>query len=208
MKIDKFLILILLSISLLNFFTYWQFKRISKALPKIETPKIEIPKPETLFQTKTEIKEFVTPDGKLKFKYSSDWIEMPNETWQEKFTAEAKVLFFANKFKLEKTAFGSLIVQELGLEKEKSIKEIIKEMEKEVKEKGGEMKILESEIKENQGYLKAKIKKTEGQSFIFGEKIILGEKKAYFVTILSLENFWPAFESDAKEILNSAQLVE
>jgi len=207
MKIDKFLILILLSIFLLSFFTYWQFKKLQKFLPKIEIPNIEMPKPESMFQQKTEIKEFVSLDGKLKFKYSSDWMEMPKESWQEKIIAETKVLFFANKFKLEKATFASLVVQELSLEKEKSVEEIVEEMKKEVKAKNGELEILNLEIKGKEAYLKMKYKKEMEPTFISKEKIILGEKKAYFVNIFSLENFWQDFEAETNEILNSVKFV-
>jgi len=205
MKIDKFLILILLSIFLLSFFTYWQFKRLSEAMPKIKKPEVEIPKPESIFQQKTEIKEFISPDGKLKFKYSSDWIEMPKESWQE-INAEAKVLFFANKFKLEKAALASLIVQELDLEKEKSVKEIVEEIEKEVKAKNGEMEILNLEIKDKEADLKIKYKKETGPIFVSKEKIILGDNKFYLISIFALEKDWLEFENETNEIFNSIQL--
>jgi len=205
MKIDKFLVLMILSILFLSFFTYWQFKRLSKAIPKIEIPKIEIPKPESFFQQKTETKEFVSPDGKLKFKYSSDWMEMPKESGEKTINPEAKALFFATKFKMEKAAFASLGVQELSGKRD--IGEIIKEMEKETKEKGGEMQILNSEIKAKEAYLKTRYKKEGEQNFISKEKIILGEEKVYLISIFSFERFWPGFEGESEEILNSVEII-
>jgi hypothetical protein len=205
MKIDKFLVLIILSILLLSSFTYWQFKKLGESLPKIKIPEVEIPKPESFLQQQTETKEFISPDGKLKFKYSSDWMEMPKEGWQETLSSEAKILFLANKFKMEKSAFASLIVQELNWEK--SLKGVVEEMEKATKEKGGEMKILNLEIKDNQANLKARYKK-EGQNFISREKIIFEEEKIYLISIFSLERFWPEFEGEAEEILNSVQIIE
>lgn len=204
MKIDKFLILIILSIFSLSFFTYWQFKKLSKPLPKI--PRVEIPKPESLLQQKTEIKEFVNPDGKLKFKYSSDWMEMPKEGWQETINAETKILFFATKFKIEKGAFASLVAQEMDWKKD--VREIIEEMEKSAKEKSGEMKILNLEIKDKDASLKARYKKEEKTNFISREKIILGEEKAYLISIFSLERFWPEFEIESEKILDSVQLIQ
>jgi hypothetical protein len=205
MKIDKFLVLIILSILLLSYFTYWQFKKMAESLPKIKIPEVEIPKPESMFQQKTEVKEFISPDGKLKFKYSSDWTEMPKESWQEAISAEAKILFFANKFKIEKAAFASLVVQELSWKKD--VREIIEEMGKEAKEKSGEMEILNLEIKDKGADLKARYKKEGGLNFISREKIILGEEKVYLISIFSLERFWPEFEIEADEILNSVEIL-
>jgi hypothetical protein len=204
MKIDKFLFSIIISIIFLSFFTYWHLKRVTQNLPKIEIPKIEIPKPETFLQPKAEPKEFISPDGKLKFRYSSDWVEIPGEEWQETISSEAKILFFSTKFKIEKGAFASLVVQEVNWEKE--LKEFIEEMKRRAKERGGEIEILNLEIKEREANLKARYKK-ERANFISREKIIFGEKKIYLISVFSFERFWPEFENEAEEILNSAQLV-
>jgi hypothetical protein len=204
MKIDKFLFSIIISIIFLSFFTYWHFKRLTQNVPKIEIPKVEIPKPETFLQPKAEPKEFISPDGKFKFRYSSDWVEIPGNKWQETISSEAKILFFSTKFKIQKGAFASLAVQEVNWEKE--LKEFIEEMKRKAKERSGEMEILNLEIKEREADLKARYKK-EGANFISREKIILGEKKISLISIFSLERFWPEFESEAEEILNSVQLV-
>lgn len=205
MKVDKFLVLIIFSILFLSFFTSWQFKKLGESLPKTETPEVEIPKPESFSPEQTELKEFVSPDGKLKFKYSSDWAEMPKEGWQKTTTVEAKILFFATKFKIETAVLASLVVQELSWEGD--VKEIIEEIEKSVKEKGGEMEILNLEIKDKEARLKARYKKEGETNFISKEKIILGEEKVYLISIFSLERFWPEFEEEAEEILNSTQLI-
>jgi hypothetical protein len=204
MKIDKFLFSIIISIIFLSFFTYWHLKRVTQNLSKIEIPKIEIPKPETFLQPKAEPKEFISPDGKLKFRYSSDWVEIPGEEWQETISSEAKILFFSTKFKIEKGAFASLVVQEVNWEKE--LKEFIEEMKRRAKERGGEIEILNLEIKEREANLKARYKK-ERANFISREKIIFGEKKIYLISVFSFERFWPEFENEAEEILNSAHLV-
>jgi len=204
MKIDKFFILIILSILLLSSFVYWQFKKLGEALPAIRIPEVEIPKPELFFRPETEIKEFMTPDGKLKFKYSSDWMEMPKEGWQKMINAEAKILFFATKFKIEKAAFSSLSVQELTWDK--SLPEVIEKIKEKIRARDGEMKILNLEIKDKEANLKARYKKEWGD-FISREKIILGEGKVYLISIFSLEIFWPEFEKEAEEILNSVEII-
>ena len=202
MKIDKFLVLIIVSIILLSTFTYWQFKKLAESLPEIKMPEVEIPKPETFFQPEIEAKEFISPDGKLKFKYSSDWVEMPGEGWQEPID-EAKILLFLTKFKIEKAAFASLIVQELDWEK--GLKEVMEKIENEAKEKGGEIKFLDLEIGDRKANFKARYKKEEA-NFISKEKIILGKEKVYLISIFSLERFWPEFEGEAEEILNSVEM--
>jgi hypothetical protein len=198
MKIDKFLLLIIAFILLLSFTTYWQFKNFQRSLSKIKIPKFEIPRPE-IFESKNK-KEFISPDGKLKLTYPDDWTEMPKESL-ESFTRglkKAKILFLAQKFKLEKAAFALLIVQEYG--NGKNQEEIIAELKKEAKEKGGEMEVLNS--KEN--YFEARYKR-KNSTFLSKEKIIFSENKFYLVSIFSLEKDWPEFEKEANEILASIQ---
>jgi len=192
------------SILLLGFFTSWRFKNLGESLQKIKIPEVEIPNSESFLPEEKEMKEFVDPDGELKLKYSSDWMEMPTESWQEVISAGAKTLFFAAKFKMERAAFASLVVQELGWKND--IKEIVEEIEKETKEKGGEMKILNLEIKNKEAYLKARYKKEEG-NYISKEKIILGKERVYLISIFSLERFWSEFEMEAEEILNSIETI-
>lgn len=172
---------------------------------EFKIPKIEIPKPEN-FQPEIETKEFISPDEKLKFQYSSDWTEMPKEAWQETINTEGKILFFASKFKIEKLVFSSLVAQELNWEG--NIEEFIEKMKKETKEKGGEMKILNQEIKNQEAVLKVRYQKGEKTNFISKEKIILGEGKIYLISIFSPERFWPEFDQEADEILNSVQLLD
>jgi hypothetical protein len=98
-----------------------------------------------------------------------------------------------------------LVVQELSWKKD--VREIIEEMGKEAKEKSGEMEILNLEIKDKGADLKARYKKEGGLNFISREKIILGEEKVYLISIFSLERFWPEFEIEADEILNSVEIL-
>jgi len=208
MKIDKLLISIIIFILLLSFVTYWQFKNFQKTLSEVKLPSLEMSKFEMpLFQENKEYKEFVSPDGKLKLKYSSDWMEMPKESlknFDQEAIKEGQTLFLASKFKIEKTAFALLIIQEL--EKRKNPEEIIEEIQSEAKEKGGEVEIISLDIKENRGYFEAKYKR-KGGTFRSKEKIILGENKFYLISIFSLEKDWPEFQDEANEILDSVQLT-
>jgi hypothetical protein len=207
MKIDKFLILIILAIFSLSFAVYWQVRNFQKSLSEIEFPKFEMPKMETFLPEGQEgYKEFVSPDEKLKLKYSASWIEMTKESLaqlsQEALENEAKTLFFANKFILNKAAFASLIIQELSLGKEESLEEIIDKIKK---EEGKE--ILKSEIKEKEAYLEVGYKGKTGSVFYSKEKIFLSGNKAYLISVLALEKDWPGFEKETEEIFNSIQII-
>lgn len=207
MKIDKFLILITLFILGLSFATYWQFKNFQNSLSEVKFPKFEMPKFEIPFFPKDEgYKEFISPDGKLKLKYSSGWMEMTKENL-ESFNQEKtkeNVLFFVQKLKIEKAALAFLIVQES--ERGTNIEEIIEEMKKETMEMEGEMEILSLEKENKGGYLEAKYKR-KGSIFHSKEKIILGENKFYVISIIALEKDWPEFKDEADEILNSIELL-
>jgi len=208
MKLDKFLILIILLILLLSFATYWQFKSFQKTLSEVKFPEFEMPKLEMpLFQKNGGQKEFISQDGKLKLKYPSDWVELAKESlgsFNQEAVEGGKVLFFAQKFKIEKAAFALLVVQES--EKRESVEEIIEEIKEGVAEGGGEMKIINLDIKENEGFFEANYKR-KGSIFRSKEKIIFAENKFYLISIFSLEKDWPEFENETSEILNSAQLI-
>jgi hypothetical protein len=201
MKVDKFLVSIIAFILLLSFLAYWHFKNFQRSLSQIKLPKFELPKPK-IIESKGK-KEFKSPDGKLKLTYLDDWIEMPKESLESlsQGLKEGKVLFLAQKFKLEKAAFAFLIVQEY--KDGKNQEEIINELKKEAKEKGGEMEILN--LKED--YFEAKYKR-KNVVFLSKEKVIFGEGKIYLVSIFSSEKDWPEFEEEAKEILNSVQILK
>ncbi|MFQ6049466.1 MAG: hypothetical protein ACE5J0_00255 [Candidatus Paceibacterales bacterium] len=213
MKDYKFFILTILAIILLSFATHWQFKNFHKSLSGIEFPKFEMPKLELPPLQESEgagYKEFVSPDGKLKLKYSSDWMEMKGleKLNQETIKERAKILLFAQKFRLEKAAFASLVIQELSLEKEKKLEKVIEEMKKETEEKGIEMEVLKLETKDKEANLEAKYKKERGSVLHSKEKIILSENKAYLITFVALDRDWSEFEKEIGEILSSAQIID
>ena len=207
-KIDKFLFSIIIFILLLGLVTFWQFNNSRRALSEVKLPSFEMPKVEIpLFPEGEKKKEFISPDGKLKLEHHSDWMETPKESLEnlnEEPIKEGGVLFLAQKFKLEKTAFAILIVQEL--EKKENIEELIEGFKNATKEKGGEIEIISLNIKENDGYFEAKYKR-EDSIFRSKEKIIFRGDKFYLISIFALEKDWSEFESEANEILGSAQLI-
>lgn len=210
MKIDKFLILIILFILVLAFGTYWQFKSFRESLSKVELPKFEMPEIKPFTSGEKKYQEFISPDEKLRLKYSSDWTNVGTESIENlnrgMIKEGAKILFFGHKVKLEKAAFASLLIQEINLEGEK-IEEIIEEMKESIKKNGGEMEISQSKIGEKEAYFEAEYKRKEGTIFLSKEKILISGEKAYSIGIFALDSFWPEFKDEADEILNSAQIV-
>ncbi|XOA42701.1 MAG: hypothetical protein ACKKMO_02725 [Candidatus Nealsonbacteria bacterium] len=215
MKDYKTLILIILFILLLSFITWKRFETLQKPFSLYETklPKFEMPKFESFFsQEDNGSEEFVSPDGKLKLKYPSNWIKMEKEsleTFNKEIAREgAKNLFFAQKFKIKENTLAILIVQELTLEKETSLEEIIEEMKEKTKEKDGEMEIEKSEFDDKIVYLEVKYKRDETPILYSKEKIILEEDKAYLITFLNPNNNWSGFEEEINEIFNSIQIID
>ncbi|MDI6883403.1 MAG: hypothetical protein QMC93_02995, partial [Patescibacteria group bacterium] len=155
-------------------------------------------------------REFISPDGKLKLRYSSDWVEMPKETL-EKFNQAmikegAEVLLLAQKIDIEKGTSASLVVQEF-FSKERGLEEVIEEIKADFKERGAEIEILKSEIKNGEAFLEGKSVQEEIPAFYFRERVILYENKDYLIVFLTLEKDWPEFENEANEILNSVSLA-
>lgn len=172
-------------------------------------PKAEIPF--TQEETAVNKKQFLSPDGKFKVEYSSDWMAMDKDSVsnmsQETLKEGATTLFFAQKTKIKEMAFAFLLIQELSLEKETTFDEILVKMQDDLKTKGGEMRVVKWEVQNNIALLEAGYKKQGSVDFYSEEKLFLFEKKIYLVGIFSLENDWGKFKAEADEILNSAQLI-
>jgi len=203
-------------------------RKLQESLSRIGFPKFEEMKPEQLQEflrnlkgeksTETTYKEFISPDGKLKMAYSSDWIEIKDEKILEKTTPKEKIekygletLFLAQKLRKEKIA--QLIISELNFDKQKSFENIIEEMKEANHQQGWEMEIIKSEIKDEEDVLEAKYRKTDRYDVHSKEKILLlnpeNEKtKVYLVTVIALDKNWQEFSEEAEEIINSATLIE
>jgi len=213
-KILLFFLVIASGIFLLFLVVNWHLERLKKTLPQplfreLETiPIEEIQK--KFFGETTEYKEFISPDGKLKIKYLGDWMEIDKEIFetfnQEMIRKGAKILFFAQKFKVRKGAFAFLIIQELEKERWKNLDEIIEETKKEIKEKGGEMEVVK--VNEREGILEAKYKRLNQPEIYSLEKILNGEKKIYLIIFLTFKKDWEEFFDEANSIFNSAQLIQ
>ena len=215
-------------IFLLSIVSTWHIRRLQESLSQAGFPKFEELQPEQLQEmlrsikgekpTKVSYKEFISPDGKLKIKYSSDWIEIKDEKILAKTTPKEKIekygletLFLAQKLRKEKIA--QLIISELNLDKKKSFENIIEEMKEANHQQGWEMEIIKSEIKDNENVFEAKYRKQDRYDTHSKEKILLLEpedekRKVYLIAVITLDRDWQEFTEEADEIINSAQLVE
>lgn len=209
MKVDKFIILIILFILILAFGSYWQFRNFRQSVSEIRFPEFKMPTPQSFSSVEVKNKEFVSPDGKFKLNYLSDWTDIGTETLKKINSGvvdkNAETLFFGSKFKFDKAAFASLLIQEMNLGEK--IEEIIKEMKESSKKNGAEMTITKLEIVEKEAYFEAEYKKEDGTIFISKEKILFPQEKAYLVSVFAVDSFWPEFKAEADEILNSAQII-
>lgn len=213
MSNKKFILILIILILGCGLASYWRFKKFSQSLTEVNLPKIEMPEMkvgEMLFPTKEGYKEFASPDGKLKLKYSAYWIES-DQTLLEQFNQEgvvlreAKISFFAYQFNFENQALAFLVVEEIS--PEKSLDEIIKDVEKDVTEKEGELEIINSERENETALIEMKFKRKMEPNFYAKEKIFFGKEKTYLVAFTTFEKDWPKFEEEAGEILNSIEIL-
>jgi len=215
-------------IFLLSIITTWHMRKLQESLSRIGFPKFEEMKPEQLQEFLRNLKgeepinisykEFISPDGKLKMIYPSDWIEIKDEKILEEITPKEKVekygletLFFAQKLRKEKIA--QLIISELNLDKQKNFENIIEEMKEANRQQGWEMEVIKSEIKDNENIFEAKYRKQDRSDVHSKEKILLLEpetekRKVYLITVITLDKNWGEFAEEAEEIVNSAKLIE
>jgi len=213
MKDKEYFILTIIFILVLSFVAHWQFKSFQETLsgtqfPKFEIPEFEPPSP----STNTSSKEFISPDSKLKIQYPSGWVELPKESLEninkEIVKTGSEILFFAQKFNLEKATFASLVIQELNSENASGTEEMIEKIKKEAEEKNTEMEIIKLEIEEKEAYLETKYQQEGGDIFHSKERIILAENKFYLIDFVTPEKGWLQFEKEAEEIFNSVQIID
>lgn len=239
MKWKSILIIILIIFGILfltgiisNYFLTSQLKKIGltpqhispiQIWPKILLNPEEISKPENLqkvleqFLKLREVtkKEFISPDGKLKVEYTSEWIEIKPEDF-EKFVSRDELkekYHLKTLFSGEKFGFGNisiLIVQEILVPKGKFLREILAEMEESNRKAGIKMEILN--LKEGQMEIIFEGKYENKYSTHSLEKMILLEgkenNKIFLIAYLSLERDWGKLKEEGGKIISSAQLLE
>jgi hypothetical protein len=160
-------------------------------------------------------KEFISPDGKLKMNYRSDWFKIEQKTIFERMIPKERVekygvetIFLAQK--IGKKMFAQLEVDKMVLERQKSFEDVIEMMKKDNQEKGWEIEILKSEKKEDEITFEARYKK-KGQEDVYSlEKMLSyeleGKKVVYLVSFITFESTWKEFTREAAETIGSARI--
>jgi len=212
MEDKKALLISLLAIIILGFITNQYFKNLSNPLSKVEFPEFEIPDFDPFAsQESGDHIEFISPDKKLKLKYPSHWTKMTPNTLakinQVVVNQRVKNLLFVQTFKFEKSTLAFLTVQELTLEEEKNLEEIIETIKEGMEGQEGEVEITNLKIEEGEAYFEGKYKRSQSPPTYSREKIILGDNKAYLISLFNLENNWSEFEKEVSEILSSVELL-
>lgn len=221
----RFLVVFLLIgvVTILIALNTWNMRRMNDVFSQIGLPKFEeiksdqwndlVAKLKGEKPTNISEKEYISPDGKLKVKYTSDWIELSDEKILEKIVPQRetekqnlKLLFLAQK--IMTTGYARLIIMELNFSEEKNIETIIEEMIESNNQQGWKMEVLKSDLKEGEETFEARYTKTGGDSSHSQEKVLLlsNEKKAYLIAFIVLEKDWPDFSKEADAIISSAQL--
>ena len=206
----KLFLLFLVSLILFfSFLTYWRFREFQKSLSKIEFPKFEMPKTDLFPQpAKIEEKEFVSPDGKLKLKYGSDWREMGGDSglldFSKQRTEGTKTLFFGQK--ISEANIGFLSVQEMEIAAKQKLEKIVEKIKGDATT--SEIEIVNLDIKDNSAIFEVDYKKEGASMFHSKEKLVRNENKVYIISVLAFSQGWSDIEPEAEQILNSTQIVE
>jgi len=205
----------ILVVVLVGYFWNQQKKNFEEAASSQDLSQIKPILPEDILKTgESNYKEFTSPDGKLKIKYPSDWLEIKDEKslegiipeeWKERYNLQT--LFFAQELKTGE--IGQIIVNKGDFDIQ--IEEIIEEMKKSNQTKGWTMEIINSNLEE--GIFEAKYQKTDHYDLHSKEKILFSDgqentKKAYLTAFIVFDKDWEKFENKANEVINSVQLVD
>ena len=212
MTAKQVIFLSLLAAVTLGFTTSWYFKNLLKPLSTADLPKFEIPEFDPFSSQETKgYTELISPDGKLKLKYPSQWIKMTPDTLEKLNRAlideKAKNLLFVQGIKVETGDLVFLMIQELILEEKNGLEEIIETIKERVKEQGGKAEISNLKIEDKIAYFEGKFEGENPPPVYLKEKIILTDNKVYLVILFNLKNNWSGFEREISEILNSFQLL-
>jgi len=217
-KIFLIFLVSFLGIFLLSWLANWQTKKLLETFYGIEAPKFEFLKNEVgyLVETKVETKEereFISPDGKLKFRYPADWKEMRIQGLEKMFLPQEvgemiNPLFFAKKTEKRELTFAFLAVKELILEEEITPEKIIEKIEEHHQQRRG-IKILKLEQKNGKiTFEGTQTKFLEYELFQKGKLLPTEEKKIYLVIFTVFGRRLPNLQEEIEQTLDSIELLE
>jgi len=216
------LIIMILGLSVITYLRFQEFRmtmpRTVPEAPRLEMPKFEMPTSElewqdVFFPESDEKKEWVSPDGKLKLEFTASWQEMDQSFLKYAegtgiILAESKILLFAHRFKHREQALALFTVSETSADK--NLRNIIEEIEENIKTEGGEIEIisLETEIKDKTASLEMILKYSNQSDFYSKGEIIFDQEKTFLIFFASPQKDWLSLEAEAKEIFDSIRLIE
>jgi|GEM_PF-1995083 len=161
-------------------------------------------------------KEFISPDGRIKMNYSSDWEEIKDENFLEKVFPEKttekynlKVLFLAHY--LKSRVFSQLYVAEGYFGNATGPEEIIDIFKKSGQEESLNVVVVNQELKNDKFIFEFICEKEGFPSFRFKELIILPketEDKSYLITFVGPEKDWLKMENRAEIIIGSVEIID
>ena len=211
-----YIIILIIAILSLSLITYWRFQRAREGLPQIQFPAFEMPEmkldlTDSLFSKKEGVKTWISPDNKLQLNYSINWVEMDENILMHGagtgvLLEEARTLLFLYRFKMAEQAYALLMVSRTPAEK--SLEEIIKKIDQNIKMDGGEteIKILKTENEFADLEIISK-QPASPISYSRGKIVFTGEEN-YLILFNSLQKDWLHFEEETKEIFDSVELLE
>lgn len=199
----RHLLIVIALIIFCGLMSYGQFKKFGKSRGEVSLPELEKPEfnLESLLEKEKELKEFISPDGKLSLKYSANWAGsdqiLGKNIKQGAITVkEAELLFLASRFDFEKQAGAFLAIEKINAKK--TLEEIIEEIRQEAA-------FVDSKKENGAAVLEAKYKNENAPDFYLKGRVILGENEIYLITVSTPERDWPFFKEEADQIFNSVQ---
>lgn len=215
------------TVLLLGIISSWRLRKLGESLGIEGLPGFEEVEPKQLKEiireirkgtsTKVGSKEFISPDGKLKIEYPTDWLEIKDEKVLEQILPKEEIekygfknLFLAQKLQAGK--YAQLKVSELTLKEADNIETLIEGMKESNLQQGWKMEIISLDIEEETAIFEAKYEKPERLEIYSKEKILIivseqSNKKAFLVVLLSFGAAWEELQKEADEILQSVHLV-
>jgi hypothetical protein len=164
-----------------------------------------------------KIEEFISPDGKLKIKYPSNFVKFETISLQKAVPEELaknykmEIIFFAQKFDIERPA--SLVISQMLVDKQTKLKDILEEMKKAGEKEGWRIEILETE-QENEKiivestYWKENIPAIRSKEKMLSIEIENNQKRVFIAEITTANKDWNYLKDEINKILDSAQLVK
>ncbi|MFH1509581.1 MAG: hypothetical protein ABID67_00310 [Candidatus Nealsonbacteria bacterium] len=206
---DKTYILILLIVILgLSLTSYWRFNDFNKSLSEINLPEINFPETnlEDFLQTEEDYQEWISPDERLKLRYSTKWKSTNDFLSLASDQIEVSdILFSAYQLKVKEQTLVFLTINEFN--SKKTLEEIIEKIEQDAEEQDGKIEIINVENEEEIAWIEISSKRSGSPDFYSKGKFIFDKEKTYLIIFTTQQVYWSKFKEEANKILNSMELL-